>query len=61
MRELEAIAATRFIFGIGATLLLARFIAPRYRRPLGWTLTAIGALSTPPFIYDVYARRSHRR
>jgi hypothetical protein len=61
MRELEAIAATRFLFGIGAALLLGQFLPPRCRRPLGWALTAIGVLSTPPLVYDVYARRSIRR
>jgi hypothetical protein len=30
------------------------------RRPLlGWMLAAIGAISTPPLIYDVYAHRAH--
>lgn len=57
IQELEAIAATRFMFGVGAALLLGHLIAPRCRRPLGWALTAIGVLSTPPLIFDVYANR----
>ncbi len=59
MRELKAIAATRFLFGIGAALLLGHLIGKRYRRPVGWALTAIGVVSTPPLIYDIYANRRH--
>jgi hypothetical protein len=55
--ELEAIAATRFIFGIGVALVLSHFLTPGQRRKIGWTLAILGALSTPPIIYDVYARR----
>jgi hypothetical protein len=55
--EIEAIAATRFIFGLGTALLLGQCLADGPRRWIGWTLVAIGALSTPPLIYDVYQRR----
>jgi hypothetical protein len=58
LEELEAIAATRFIFGIGAALLLGQRLADRPRRWIGWTLVALGAISTPPLIYDVYQRRA---
>ena len=56
--EIEAIAATRFIFGLGVALLIGQCLANQTRRRLGWTLLAIGALSTPPLIYDVYQRRA---
>ena len=59
IKELEAIAASRFVFGIGVALLLSYFLTPRQRRWTGWMLAAIGAISTPPLIYDVYAHRAH--
>ena len=59
MEELEAIAATRFLFGIGTALLLGHYLTRPQRRWLGWTLLALGALSTPPLIYDVYHNRAH--
>ena len=59
MKELEAISATRFVFGIGVALLLSHLLTRRQRRWIGWTLAIFGALSTPPLIYDVYANRAH--
>jgi hypothetical protein len=59
MKEFEAIVATRFFFGIGVALLLGRLLSDRQRRWIGWTLAIVGAISTPPFMYDVYAHRSH--
>jgi hypothetical protein len=60
LQELEAIAATRFIFGIGAALLVGHCLTDRHRRWIGWALVAIGAFSTPPLIFDVYQHRTHR-
>lgn len=60
LQELEAIAVTRFIFGIGAALLLGHSLADRHRRWIGWALVVIGAASTPPLIFDVYQHRTHR-
>jgi hypothetical protein len=59
LKELEAIAATRFVFGIGVALLLSHCLTGRQRHWAGWTLAIVGALSTPPLIYDVYANRTH--
>lgn len=59
MKELEVIAATRFVFGLGVALLLCPFLTQSQRRWIGWTLAAAGLLSTPPLLYDVYARRVH--
>lgn len=61
IQELGAIAATRFMFGIGTALLFGHLIPSRYRRRIGWALTAIGALSTPPLVCDIVVRRNHRR
>ena len=59
VKELEAIAATRIALGVGAALLLGRFLTNRQRRVAGWTLTLIGSVSTLPLLYDVYAHRAH--
>ncbi|MEO8352567.1 MAG: hypothetical protein ABI680_12595 [Chthoniobacteraceae bacterium] len=59
MKELEAIATTRFVFGLGLALLLSHSLTSRQRRWAGWTLAILGALSTPRLIYDVYAHRAH--
>lgn len=59
--ELEAIAVTRLVLGVGATLLLSHLLPVRHRGWVGWLLAAVGALSTPPLIYDVYAHRVRDR
>jgi hypothetical protein len=46
--ELMAVAATRGMIGAGLGLLVADYVAPEKRRAVGWTLLAIGALSTLP-------------
>ena len=46
--ELIAVAATRGIGGAGLGLLLADYLAPEKRRAVGWTLLAIGIVSTLP-------------
>lgn len=58
MRELEVIAATRFAFGVGVGILLSRRIPRSQRHRIGWTLAILGALSTPPLIYDLYTHRT---
>ncbi|MBV8175484.1 MAG: hypothetical protein JO151_13120 [Verrucomicrobia bacterium] len=56
--EVEAIAATRFIFGAGCALLLSRCLAQEKRQVLGWTLTAIGAITTIPLLLLVYGQKA---
>ena len=53
------IAATRFIFGAGCALLVARCLAQEKRQILGWILTAIGAITTIPLILLVYGQKAH--
>jgi uncharacterized membrane protein YfcA len=57
--ELAVIAGTRGAAGAGIGLLLADYIGPRHRRTVGWTLFAIGAISTLPLVLRVL-RSSHR-
>ncbi|MEO8739612.1 MAG: hypothetical protein ABI537_07915 [Casimicrobiaceae bacterium] len=51
------VAATRGMAGAGAGLLVSEFLRPETRRTLGWTLLAIGALSTIPIAMTLFARR----
>ena len=56
--ELGFVAATRGIAGAGVGLLLADCIrSTDTRRAIGWTLLAIGALTTIPIAYTVVGRR----
>ena len=56
--ELGFVAATRGMAGAGVGLLLADcFKAADTRRAIGWTLLAIGALTTIPIAVTVLGRR----
>jgi hypothetical protein len=55
--EMAIVAATRSMAGAGAGLLLSRYMRPETRRTLGWTLLAIGALSTIPIAMALFVRR----
>ena len=57
---LAAVAATRGMLGLGAGLLLGRNLPEGRRRAVGWSLVAIGALSTIPLAISVFSRRSRR-
>jgi hypothetical protein len=52
--EIGVVAATRGIAGAGAGLLLAGFLRPDTRRTLGWSLLAIGALTTIPIAMALF-------
>ena len=56
LHELAFVAATRGMAGAGVGLLLADFIQPETRRPIGWTLLAIGALTTIPIAVSLISR-----
>lgn len=56
--ELAFVAATRGMAGAGVGLLLADcFRSTDTRRAVGWTLLAIGALTTIPIALTVVGRR----
>jgi len=57
--EVAIVAATRGMAGAGAGLLLSDFIRPDTRRALGWTLLAIGALTTIPIAMALFGKREH--
>lgn len=57
--ELGFVAATRGLAGAGIGLLLADcFREAETRRAIGWTLLAIGALTTIPIAVTVISRHS---
>lgn len=51
--ELGLIAGTRAALGAGLGLLLADRLKPDQRRAVGWTLLAVGVLSTFPLAAHV--------
>jgi hypothetical protein len=55
--EIAIVAATRGVAGAGIGLLVAGFLRPDTRRTLGWTLLAIGALSTIPIAMALFGKR----
>ncbi len=56
--ELIGIAVTRGLLGAGLALLLGDRVERWKRRRLGAILTAVGVLSTAPFVWDVLHHRS---
>jgi len=54
--ELGLIAGTRVALGAGIGLLLADRLNDDQRRAAGWTLLAVGALSTVPLAANILPR-----
>ena len=54
--EIAAVAATRAAGGAGLALLLGDKLNPEQRRTVGWTLLAIGILTTIPLVADVFGK-----
>ena len=55
--ELALLAGTRGMLGAGLGLLLADRLSEDKRKSIGWTLMAIGVLSTIPLAAIVFGRR----
>lgn len=51
--QLAMIAGTRAMAGVGLGLLVADRFSDRPRKAVGWTLLAVGALSTIPLAIEV--------
>ena len=51
--EIGLIAGTRAMFGAGLGLLLADRLSDEHRRAVGWTLLAVGAITTIPIVAGV--------
>jgi hypothetical protein len=59
--ELGLIVATRGMLGAGVGLLLADRLRAGKRRTVGWTLVAIGAVSTIPLVLRMIQRTRRSR
>lgn len=59
MPELALVAGTRAVLGAGLGVLLGQKLSERKRKAVGWTLVAVGALSTIPLGIDVLSRRQN--
>ena len=55
--ELGLVAGTRGMLGAGIGLLLADKLGDERRKGIGWTLVAIGVLTTLPLALMVFDRR----
>ena len=55
--ELGLIAGTRAALGAGIGLLLADRMKPDQRRAVGWTLVAVGVVSTFPLLAQMLSSR----
>lgn len=58
--EIAAVAATRAAGGAGLALLLGDKLKPEQRRTVGWTLLAIGILTTIPLVADIVGKLKDR-
>jgi hypothetical protein len=58
--ELGLLVGTRGMLGAGLGLLLAHKLSDDRRKGIGWTLAAIGVLSTIPLAFMVFGQRSRR-
>ncbi|MGH8617564.1 MAG: hypothetical protein ACREUW_07705 [Burkholderiales bacterium] len=55
--EIALIAGTRGVLGAGIALLVADKLTAEQRKAAGWTMTAVGVLTTIPLVLGVLARR----
>ena len=55
--EIALIAGTRGMLGAGIALLLADRLTEDQRKAIGWTLFAVGAISTIPLVMNVLDKR----
>ncbi|HSB32550.1 MAG TPA: hypothetical protein VLD55_13180 [Candidatus Sulfobium mesophilum] len=55
--EIALIAGTRGMLGAGAGLLLADRLSDDQRKAVGWTLLAVGLISTIPLAIEVLSKR----
>ena len=53
MPQIGLVAVTRAMLGAGVALLLSEMLSGDDRRAIGWTLFAVGALTTVPLIMQM--------
>lgn len=55
--EIGIVAATRGMLGAGIGLVASNYMHPDTRRAVGWTLLAVGALTTIPIVMALLGHR----
>ena len=56
--EIGQIAGTRAVLGVGIGLILADKLSKEQRRSIGWTLLAVGLLSTIPIAANILGKKT---
>ena len=56
--EIVLIASTRGMLGAGIGLLLSGKLSKDQRRAAGWTLVAVGAITTIPLAINIFGQKS---
>ena len=59
--ELGLVAMTRAFFGAGIAFVIADRMDTHQRKAVGWTLTAVGALTTIPLMLEILSHRTDKR
>jgi hypothetical protein len=59
--EIGIISGTRAALGAGVGMLLADRLSDEQRRAVGWTLVAVGAITTIPILVELLGDRHHER
>ena len=57
LSEIALLAGTRAALGAGVGLLLGEKLKPEQRQAVGWTLLAVGLLTTIPLALEVFGKR----
>ena len=55
--EIALLAGTRAALGAGVGLVLGEKLKPEQRQAVGWTLLAVGLLTTIPLALEVFGKR----
>ena len=55
--EIGMIAGTRAAAAAGVAMLLSDRLTPEHRRAVGWTLLAVGVITTVPVIEKLFGKR----
>jgi EamA domain-containing membrane protein RarD len=61
LSEIALIASTRGMLGTGIGLLLSSKLSKDQRRAVGWTLVAVGAITTIPLAINVFGQKGKAR
>jgi len=54
--DIALIASTRAMLGVGIGLLISSKLSADQRRAAGWTLVAVGAVTTIPLVMKIFGR-----